>query len=38
VYIERDCQIGDGATVRESVLLRGTILPAGVQVEGKVVS
>ena len=38
VYIERDCQIGDGATVRESVLLRGTILPAGVQVVGKVVS
>ena len=38
VYIERGCQIGDGATVRESVLLRGTILPADVQVEGKVVS
>jgi NDP-sugar pyrophosphorylase family protein len=38
VYIERECQIGDGATVRESVHLRGAILSAGVQVEGKVVS
>jgi NDP-sugar pyrophosphorylase family protein len=38
VYIERECQIGDGATVQESVLLRGAILSAGVQVEGKVVS
>ena len=38
VYIERDCQIGDSATVRESVLLRGVIVPAGAYIEGKVVS
>ena len=38
VYIERDCQIGAGATVQESVLLRGAIVPAGAQIEGKVVS
>ena len=38
VYIERDCRIGDRATLRESVLLRGTVVPAGTQVEGKVLS
>jgi NDP-sugar pyrophosphorylase family protein len=38
VYIERDCQIGDGATLRESVLLRGAVVPVGAQIEGKVVS
>jgi NDP-sugar pyrophosphorylase family protein len=38
VYIERDCRIGDRATLRESVLLRGAVVPAGVQVDGKVVS
>ena len=38
VYIERDCQIGGGATVRESVLLQGVIVPTGAFIEGKVVS
>ncbi len=38
VYIERDCRIGDRATLRESVLLRGTVVLAGTLVEGKVLS
>jgi len=27
--IERDCQVGDGATIREAVLLAGVRVPAG---------
>lgn len=38
IYIERDCQIGDGATLRESVLLRGVTVPAKAHIEGQVVS
>ena len=38
VYIERDCRIGDGVAIRESVLLRGVIVPAGAQIEGQVIS
>lgn len=29
VVIERDCQVGDGATIREAVLLAGVRVPAG---------
>ena len=38
VYIERDCHIGDGATIRESVLLRSVTVKAESLIEGKVVS
>jgi len=38
VYIERDCQIGDGAQIRESVLLRGIKIREGSLIEGMVVS
>ena len=29
VYIERDCRIGDGVTIRNAVLLRGSAVPDG---------
>ena len=38
VYIERDCHIGDGVTIRESVLLRSVTVKAESLIEGKVVS
>jgi len=38
VYIERDCQIGNGAKVCESVLLRGVEVDAGSQIVGQVIS
>jgi bifunctional UDP-N-acetylglucosamine pyrophosphorylase/glucosamine-1-phosphate N-acetyltransferase len=38
VYIERDCRIGNGVTIRESVLLRGVRVPDGMSIEEKVVS
>ncbi|MFL7871278.1 MAG: sugar phosphate nucleotidyltransferase, partial [Anaerolineales bacterium] len=38
VYIERDCQIGDGAKLSESVLLRGSVVPEDACLEGQVVS
>ncbi|MGD8627390.1 MAG: hypothetical protein PVJ34_22850, partial [Anaerolineae bacterium] len=38
VYVERDCRIGDGATVRNAVLLRESEVAAGAVVEDQVVS
>ena len=38
VYIERDCCIGDGAKVCNSVLLRGVNIVAGTQISGQVIS
>jgi len=38
VYIERDCTIGAGVTLRDAVVLRGSIVPAGAQIVGQVVS
>lgn len=38
VYIERDCTIGANATIRDAVVLRGTVVPAGSVIEGQVVS
>ncbi len=38
VYIERDCQIGDSATIRNAVLLREAIVSSGTIVEDQVVS
>jgi NDP-sugar pyrophosphorylase family protein len=38
VYVERDCNIGDGATVRNAVLLRESEVAAGALVEDQVVS
>jgi UDP-N-acetylglucosamine diphosphorylase / glucose-1-phosphate thymidylyltransferase / UDP-N-acetylgalactosamine diphosphorylase / glucosamine-1-phosphate N-acetyltransferase / galactosamine-1-phosphate N-acetyltransferase len=38
VYVERDCRIGDGAVIRNAVLLRESSVPAGAHVEDQVVS
>jgi len=38
VYIERDCQIGDGVTIRNAVVLRESSVPDGVTIEDCVVS
>jgi glucose-1-phosphate thymidylyltransferase len=38
VYVERDCRIGDGATVRNAVLLRESEVADGTVVEDQVVS
>jgi NDP-sugar pyrophosphorylase family protein len=38
VYIERDCRIGDGVTVRNAVVLRETVVPDGVTLVDQVVS
>jgi len=38
VYIERDCRIGDGVTIRESVLLRGSRVPDRGSIDGQVIS
>jgi NDP-sugar pyrophosphorylase family protein len=38
VYIERDCQIGDGAKIRDSVLLRGVKISPAEQIAGQVIS
>jgi NDP-sugar pyrophosphorylase family protein len=38
VYIERDCHIGDGVTIRNAVLLRESIVPDGATIEDWVVS
>jgi NDP-sugar pyrophosphorylase family protein len=38
VYIERDATIGVGVTLRDAVVLRGAVVPAGSQVVGQVVS
>lgn len=38
VYIERDCTIGSNTTIRDAVILRGSVVPAGSVIEGQVVS
>ena len=38
VYIERDCRLGDGVTVRDAVILRGAEVPDGTVVENAVVA
>jgi NDP-sugar pyrophosphorylase family protein len=38
VYIERDCRIGDGASIRDAILLRETIVPSGAVIVDQVVS
>ncbi len=38
VYIERDCRIGDGARLRDAILLRGSLVPDGADVRDQVVS
>lgn len=38
VYIERDCTVGSNTTIRDAVVLRGSVVPAGSVIEGQVVS
>jgi bifunctional UDP-N-acetylglucosamine pyrophosphorylase/glucosamine-1-phosphate N-acetyltransferase len=38
VYIERDCRIGEGVTIRNAVLLRESVVPDGATVMDQVVS
>jgi len=38
VYIERDCRIGDGASIRDAILLRETTVPSGAVIVDQVVS
>ncbi len=38
VYIERDCTIGSNTTIRDAVVLRGSVVPAGSTIVGQVVS
>lgn len=38
VYIERSCRIGDGVTIRNAVVLREAVVPAGATIEDEVVS
>ncbi len=38
VYIERDCRIGDGASIRDAILLRETTVPEGAVIVDQVVS
>jgi NDP-sugar pyrophosphorylase family protein len=38
VYIERDCRIGDGVTLRNAVVLRESVVPDGTTVTDQVVS
>ena len=38
VYIERDCRIGDGVGLRDTVVLRGTVIPDGASIANEVVS
>lgn len=38
VYVERDCQIGNGVTIRDAVILRESTVPPGVVVENQVIS
>ncbi len=38
VYIERDCHIGEGVTIRNAVLLRESSVPAGATIIDQVVS
>jgi UDP-N-acetylglucosamine diphosphorylase / glucose-1-phosphate thymidylyltransferase / UDP-N-acetylgalactosamine diphosphorylase / glucosamine-1-phosphate N-acetyltransferase / galactosamine-1-phosphate N-acetyltransferase len=38
VYVERDATIGVGVTLRDAVVLRGAVVPAGAHIVGQVVS
>jgi NDP-sugar pyrophosphorylase family protein len=37
-YIERDCTIGTGVTIRDAVVLRGAVVPDGTVIRNAVVS
>jgi NDP-sugar pyrophosphorylase family protein len=36
VYIERDCQIGAGSTLRDAVILRDSCVPEGARIVDQV--
>ena len=38
VYIERDCRIGEGVGLRDTVVLRGAVIPDGTSIANQVVS
>jgi NDP-sugar pyrophosphorylase family protein len=38
VYIERDCHIGDGVTIRNAVVLRESTIPDRAKIEDQVIS
>jgi UDP-N-acetylglucosamine diphosphorylase / glucose-1-phosphate thymidylyltransferase / UDP-N-acetylgalactosamine diphosphorylase / glucosamine-1-phosphate N-acetyltransferase / galactosamine-1-phosphate N-acetyltransferase len=38
VYIERDCRLGDGVTVRDAIVLRGAEVPDGAAIDNEVVA
>jgi NDP-sugar pyrophosphorylase family protein len=38
VYIERDCQVGDGASIQDAILLRSSNIPGGAVIADQVVS
>jgi NDP-sugar pyrophosphorylase family protein len=38
VYVERDCRIGDGVTLQNVVVLRGSAIPQGATIENQVLS
>jgi NDP-sugar pyrophosphorylase family protein len=38
VYIERDCQIGTGSSIRDAVILREAEVPAGSHIADRVIS
>jgi NDP-sugar pyrophosphorylase family protein len=38
VYIERDCKIADGVLMQNAVVLRETVVPAGMVIDGQVLS
>jgi NDP-sugar pyrophosphorylase family protein len=38
VYIERDCRVGDGASIRDAILLRASTIPGGAVIVDQVVS
>jgi NDP-sugar pyrophosphorylase family protein len=37
VYVEHSCQIGDGATIKNAVILREAVVPPGASIEDQVV-
>jgi glucose-1-phosphate thymidylyltransferase len=38
VYVEQDCRLGDGATIRNAIILRASTVPDGATIEEKVIS
>jgi NDP-sugar pyrophosphorylase family protein len=37
VYLERDCRVGNGVTIRNAVILRGAVVPDGTTIEEQVI-